>query len=176
MRWREGITPVPMSRVAIVAPQRTLRELLVRVADAGVVEFEPRPTGRSARCGQPRAAAGAGGVAPACGLAPDLRRIERSGRADLLAGEAQLGRPAARCPRGPEPPWPAGCPPTSSPPSPSGSRRSAVPWYRCRPARRAAADPAAPRGGRAFAPLVDTYATVPYPDIDPTPFAGRPTW
>ena len=58
----DRITPVPMRRVALVAPQPTLRALLVRVAAAGVVEVEtPARTGGAARSGHPRpAAAGCG--------------------------------------------------------------------------------------------------------------------
>jgi hypothetical protein len=40
MRWREALSTTPMTRVAVVAPQSRLRQVLVRVADAGVIEFE----------------------------------------------------------------------------------------------------------------------------------------
>ncbi len=41
MPWRDQLTSADMSRVALVAPQKRLRRVLVEVADAGV--FEPDP-------------------------------------------------------------------------------------------------------------------------------------
>ena len=46
MNWSESMTPVRMRRIAIVTPVALLRDTLVRVAAAGVVDLdygEPAP-------------------------------------------------------------------------------------------------------------------------------------
>jgi len=48
MGWREATAPVRMQRVALVCPRAVLRDMLVRVADAGVVEIDRTTSGRSA--------------------------------------------------------------------------------------------------------------------------------
>ena len=40
MRWRDAVSLVPMSRIAVVAPEWALRDVLVLVADAGSVELD----------------------------------------------------------------------------------------------------------------------------------------
>ena len=40
MPWPEAMAPVRMERIALLAPSDTLRDALVRVADAGVVQFD----------------------------------------------------------------------------------------------------------------------------------------
>ena len=40
MRWRDAMVPVPMTRVAVVAPTVALRAALVRVAAAGTMEID----------------------------------------------------------------------------------------------------------------------------------------
>ena len=40
MPWRDAVQPVRMDRVALVGPTDSLRDLLVRVADAGSVELD----------------------------------------------------------------------------------------------------------------------------------------
>ncbi|MGN6577894.1 MAG: hypothetical protein ACTHKG_19650, partial [Nocardioides sp.] len=85
MPWRDAGAPVRMQRVALVAPAAGLRDLLVRVADAGVVEID--------RTSSEHAAGGADvrlSVTP-----PEPGELERSGRADLAAGEAELATYAA---------------------------------------------------------------------------------
>ena len=120
------------------------------------------------------------GAAPGWPRAADLPALGAAGRADLLAGEAELaesprggaaGEAWPRCrlgavgrrSRG----WPARWPR-------SAARVVPLPA----PARRRPAHAAAGRGGvrRSLAPLVHTYATVPYRDVDPTVPAGWPTW
>ena len=89
----DRIAPVPMRRVALVAPHPTLRALLVRVAAAGVVEVETpaAPDGLPGPATRALQRLGAGGVAAAVAeQVPDLHRLEESGRADLIAGEAAL--------------------------------------------------------------------------------------
>jgi V/A-type H+-transporting ATPase subunit I len=167
-----------MSRVAILSPVESLRDVLVEVADRGVAELEVAGDPSSGPAGralshvphpedvQPRLSRGT----------PDVDALVASGRSDLLAGEAELEERAA-----------------------AAVTRSTVAgvlgWM---PAEQvtALADDLAPRGGavvplprprgvdppsalhtrgsmnKSFAPLVDTYATVPYADLDPTVVAG----
>jgi V/A-type H+-transporting ATPase subunit I len=180
MRWRDAVVPLPMSRVALVAPRVALRDALVQVADEGVMEIErtvapsDAPTGEAARYLRQLAPEGpvAARLSP---TEPDPADLARAGRADLLAGEAELAGyrtdaivrgsvaalvgwvPSARLSRLAE--------------RLAGVGAAAVPL----PAPPGAVPPTASRPGparRAFGPLVDTYATVPYADVDPTLFAG----
>ncbi len=178
MPWRESMEPVRMQRVAVMAPREDLRDVLVMLADAGTVELEVATEGvegDAARLLQhvshaddavPRLARGE----------PDLDAWVREQRADLLAGEAELEeRASAAVSR--------------------GLVAGVVGWM---PAARVSglADALAPVGAavvplstprgidpptrvhdrgrlnRSFAPLVDTYSTVPYADVDPTVLAG----
>ena len=94
--------PVParMSRVAIVAPEPSLRDALAAVADAGVVQLVgtlPAPEGEELEALRrlERAAAENDRAGPR--LAPqavDPGELERLGRHDLLAGEVELVRRA----------------------------------------------------------------------------------
>ena len=103
-------------------------------------------------------------------------RLEREGRADLLAGEAQLED-------GPRPRSSGGD--VAAHGRLDADRRRAAAARppgrdRCRascrcPGRRATIRPrccARDAGRRPFAPLIDTYATVPYADVDPNVLAG----
>ena len=181
MPWRESMSPVAMERVALVAPRESLRDLLVEVADSGAVEVD-RVDGergedhvegaaeallRRMPAGSPTAALAADG--------PDLERWEREERGDLVAGEAELEQVAAAAVT-------------------RGSVSAVLGWM--------AEDEVAPlaervsgRGGavvplrhppgvqpptllsqqgasREFSPLVETYATVPYVDVNPSLLAG----
>ena len=40
MRWRELLEPVRMERIAVVAPERRVRDVLLAVAESGVVELQ----------------------------------------------------------------------------------------------------------------------------------------
>jgi V/A-type H+-transporting ATPase subunit I len=171
---------VPMSRVAVVAPASTLRQALVRVADAGVVELDllvaeaDLPVGPAVRELQRLAPSPAPGPRLAA-EPPDLADLGRTGRADLLAGEVELARYAAQAVVHDDVAALVGWSPTSALPELSS---------RLAPAGAAAVSLPRPRGvepptqratgaaRRAFAPLVDTYATVPYADVDPTVPAG----
>jgi V/A-type H+-transporting ATPase subunit I len=180
MRWREAVTPVPMTRVAVVAPAAALRDALVRVAGAGTVEIDrvvpaadlPRP-----EAAQDLQRLGGGErVAPALAAhAPDRAELVRQGRADLLAGEVELAEQAAQAVmRGPVAAL-AGWTPTAGLPALAGQLAevgaAAVPLAR----PRGVDPPTATSPGtarRTFAPLVDAYTTVPYRDVDPTVLAG----
>jgi V/A-type H+-transporting ATPase subunit I len=180
MSWREAALPEPMARVALVAPVESVRDLLVRVADAGVVQVDS-VTGDEA--GQGEAARrlqrvpAAEPVRPLLSPAePDLDELEQAGRADLLAGEAQLeGYRSAAVRRGGVSAL-AGWTPAAAVPDLAG-RLAGVGGAVVRLPVPAGAEPPTllrRRSGAAlsFGPLVETYSTVPYRDVDPTVLAG----
>ncbi|MDW8806480.1 V-type ATPase 116kDa subunit family protein [Streptomyces scabiei] len=186
----ETAMPVRMRRVALVAPERALRESLVRIAEAACVQIDlaeeggPEPRGPAARRLQRLGAESA--APPVLSEAPpDLDALEREGRADLLAGEAQLeerlgsavrhGGVAALagwCPQAEVGPAaariavaggalvPLRTPRGVDPPTLLAGDDTAPPAHPARPVR------------RSFTPLVSTYGTVPYTDLDPTLPAG----
>ena len=172
MPWPEVPGPIPMRRVAVVAPTRRWRDVLVAVADSGIVEPEEaspvrvgwraRRTSRRARarrsspptgptsnvaCGRSRRSARRRSGAGACEHAA-LQRDQITALAGWAPADA-IGQLDDRlAPLGGsvvELPLPPG----------STSRR------RC----------AHRRSSGALRPLVDTYATVPYRDVDPVWFA-----
>lgn len=180
MPWSEAMVPVRMQRVALVAPDRALREALVRLADAGCVEIDrvadaarDRPgtaTRRLRRLGSP-AGPSALSAAP-----PDLDLLERQGRLDLLRGEAQLeehldsavrrGGAAALagwCPVG-EMARLAG--------RLAGCGAALVPLRAPRGVQPPTLLREAGAVHRAFSPLMAAYGTVPYADADLTWPAG----
>lgn len=173
----EALTPVEMRRVAVVAPADRLRDALVLVADSGRVELDVTdptgPPGEAAR----RLQRVAGPHEEACLApdAPDLDALERAGRADLLAGEASLEQRTASAVRQGEVAALVGwAPATALPeltPGLSAVGAALVPL----PRPRGVEPPTLLRErgvGRAFSPVVQTYSTVPYEDIDPTLLAG----
>jgi V/A-type H+-transporting ATPase subunit I len=179
VRWRDAVTPQPMTRVALVAPADRLRDSLVRVAAAGVVEIEHAPLPDAPPTDPARRLqrlAHAGTARPLLHPdTPDLDAWERDGRADLLAGEAELagyageavrrGRVAALVGWVPD----ADLPPLRQRLAPVGGALAPI------PVPRGVQPPSLARPGRAgtaFGPLVRTYATVPYRDLDPTVLAG----
>ena len=93
MRWFDAVAPVRMRRVAVVAPADALRDVLVRMADAASVEIDDSSLEQAAPGQAARRLQHAGQAPPEPTLSavrPDLDRLERAGRYDLLAGEAQL--------------------------------------------------------------------------------------
>jgi V/A-type H+/Na+-transporting ATPase subunit I len=181
MSWRESLRPVAMRRVALVAPTGSLRGLLVEVADAGTVDLDvaasddpeghregPAQAVLQRMAGEPASPALAPGP-------PDLEAWEHAGRADLVAGEAELERAAeAAVTRGSVSAlvgWMA-----QGEVEPLADRVALV---------GGAVVPMAPPPGvqpptmlaqegasKEFAPLVETYATVPYADVNPSILAG----
>jgi V/A-type H+-transporting ATPase subunit I len=168
-----------MRRVALVAPRDRLRDALVRAADAGVVDLDRVAAGAEGQVGdaarrlQRLAAVSAG--ARLLATPPDLDALERSGRADLLAGEAELEvRSADAVARGSVAAL-AGWAPVAELPALAGRLAevgaAVVPLAR----PRGVEPPTLLRSegvGRAFTPVVETYSTVPYEDVDPTLFAA----
>ncbi|GLW50352.1 hypothetical protein Stsp02_60130 [Streptomyces sp. NBRC 14336] len=176
--WADTLAPARMQRIAVVAPRDALRDALVQVADAGCAELD-RPDGAGRAVPGP-AARRLQSLRPAHPLlsptAPDLDTLTREGRADLLAGEAQLETyQRAAVTRGDAAALVGWCPVTE------------VAALRDRLAGVGAAlvPLRAPKGvdpptrlydngtvRRSLVPLVHTYGTVPYADIDPTVPAG----
>ncbi|RZU53394.1 V/A-type H+-transporting ATPase subunit I [Krasilnikovia cinnamomea] len=170
--------PVRMQRIAVVAPVDRLRDALVGVARSGAVQLDDAVDGtvEGAAAAALRRTGGSAAAARLAAHPVDPVALARSGRADLLAGEAQLERYAAG----------------------AVTDDGVAAWAGWCPADRlerlrdtlAAVEAAAvslrrPPGAVAptllrqdtavrasFAPLVSTYGTVPYADVDPTVFAG----
>ena len=176
MRWREALHPVGMQRVALVAPRDALRDLLVAVADVGTVELDdgaaPTPSPAADRLHRLPSA----GIAPALAVGqPDLDAWERAGRVDLIAGEAQLEHRAGQALTRGRVAALAGWMPADELPRLAGRvaglGAAVVPMP-----RPAGVDPptllSQDGAAREFAPLVETYATVPYADLNPSLIAG----
>jgi V/A-type H+/Na+-transporting ATPase subunit I len=179
MPWRESFEPVRMQRVALVTPRERLRDVLVETADAGTVELDVET-----EVGSPTAAghllqriATAGAVMPVLAREePDPDALVQDGRVDLLAGEAQLQeRFAAAVPRDLVAGL-VGWMPTAEV-SPLAGRLaplggSVVPLDSPRGVDPPTLLHTRGRLNRSFAPLTDTYATIPYADVDVTVAAG----
>ena len=180
MSWRDTAGPVRMQRVAIVASCPQLRGALVRVADAGTVELDhPARPGEAAAAGEAgrRLARMAQRAATPrlLEVSPDLDALERAGRADLLAGEAQLEERAGDAVVHADVAALAGWMPAAEI-APLRERlqeegAAVVPLPRP-PGAEPPTQLAAGGARRSFAPLVETYATVRYADIDPSLLAG----
>jgi V/A-type H+-transporting ATPase subunit I len=174
-----------MVRVALVAPLESLRAMLVQVADAGVVEIDLVPTDMPAdeRDGVPPSGAAAPIVTTAqaepvspCLVAepPDLEELERAGRLDLIAGEAELAEHLAGALRRDHVAAFAGWMPDDARPRLAARLADVGAAVVPLPHPRGAEPPTLLVGGalrQTVAPLVSTYGTVPYRDIDPTPLA-----
>ncbi|WP_338674840.1 V-type ATPase 116kDa subunit family protein [Streptomyces sp. SCSIO 30461] len=180
MPWSEAVRPVRMQRVAIVAPCETLRETLVRIAEAGNVEIDriddpahvaPGPAARRLQ----RLRAEPSG-ALLCAVPPDLDALEEAGRTDLLAGEAQLEeRIGTAVRRGTVAALAGWCPAADV--RPTAARLADVGGVLVPMQTPGGIDPPTLLRGTgvvrgSFSPLVRTYGTVPYADIDPTMPAG----
>jgi len=174
MRWLDAVAPVRMRRVAVVAPADALRDVLVQVASAAAVEFddgnrEQAAPGQAARRLQH---AGQAPSMPALSaVSPDLDGLEQAGRYDLLAGEAQLEAYAAGAIGRSGVAALAGWMPAERLPTLAAALAEAggalVPLRHPRgiDAPTLLGDQA---GQAPLRPLVQTYGTVPYADIDPT--------
>jgi V/A-type H+-transporting ATPase subunit I len=168
-----------MSRVALVASRARVREALVEVARERCVELVGMPPAAEGEAVEAvRRLARTGAVAPSPALAeqaPDIEALERDGRADLLAGEVELGRRAGLAlDHGSFAAWVGWAPLDRM--EPLNERLAAVgavavelpapswvePPTLFRPASLA----------RPFLPLVSTYGTARYRDIDPTAFTA----
>lgn len=137
MSWREGLQPVRMQRIALMAPAADLEAMLERIGDAAVVELEPpdvEPTRDAELKRRMAQAVTRGPVGALAGWVPTPALLQLTDRLAPM-GAAAVPLPP---PRGIQPP--------------TLLERQ--------------------RRGRAFDPLVQGYATVPYADVDPTFVAG----
>ena len=181
MWWHEALRPVRMQRVALLAPDNALRDLLVNVGDEGTVALDeigtnddvaPEPMPAAARLRRLDVSP----IAPALSLVPpDLDRCERDGRLDLIAGEAQLEQRSAQAYTRESICAVTGWMPANDLPRlahrVAGLGGAVVPMPRppgVTPPTLLADHGAA----REFAPLVETYGTVPYADVNPSVLAG----
>jgi V/A-type H+-transporting ATPase subunit I len=178
MAWRDDLTPRRMARVAVVAPETRWRRVLAEVADAGVVEPErsDRVTESTARTLEALRRSGVTvGEARLTARPVDADSAVAAGHADLVAGEAELDRVTGASTAHDGVRAVAGWAPVAALPGLA---------ERLAPLGGAAVELPAPPGldpptllaaghrTRALRPLVDTYATVPYRDVDPTFFAA----
>ncbi len=162
-----------MARVAIVSPVASLRRTLVELADEGCVQLDEPGRGRPEGAVSSRTGAR---TSPRLSLdAPDAEECRRSGREDLLAGEAELARYLAGAARQTSVAGVCGW-------TPETARATLAcrlaPWggsVVVTPRPRGVDPPSLlDRKGvtRSFAPLLDTYGTLPYADLDPSLLAG----
>jgi V/A-type H+-transporting ATPase subunit I len=181
MPWRDTLTPVRMERIALVAPTEALRDALARVAVAGSVELDTIPAdaaeqGPFGAALRRRATAGTTPPAPALSSgSPQLEDWTAAGRYDLIAGEAQLEERARGAVVRGEVAALAGWAPAGAiaglNAELSQAGGAAVPIPRPRGVDVPTLLPGRPVR-RALAPLVETYGTVPYADLDPTVLAA----
>ncbi|MFD8034588.1 V-type ATPase 116kDa subunit family protein [Streptomyces sp. NPDC048231] len=183
MHWSEAVTPVRMRRVALVVPQAALRDALVQIAEQGCVELdrveEAAPGEAAVRLQRLRvrgATAGPGSTAPAvlAAAAPDLDVLERGENIALLAGEAQLEERAEGAVRQGEVAALAGWCPDAEVSRIAGRLAATGGTLLPLPSPRGTDPPTLLRPGRAvsFTPLVTTYGTPAYADVDPSWPAG----
>jgi V/A-type H+/Na+-transporting ATPase subunit I len=180
MASSDRVTPAAMRRVALVAPAVALRELLVNVADAGVVEVDVPPTpdavpGPALAALQRVSATDGTPMAAVVRTAPsDLAALEQRGDTAGLAGEAELERVATAAVSSAHVSALAGWMPADEM---EGLASRLVPLGGAvvpLPAPRGLEPPTLLRhkDQRPFTALVETYSTVPYADLDPTVFAA----
>ena len=173
MRWRDRMLPVRMTRVAVVTPGWLLRDTLVELADAGDVELDTLGDGRdTGPAGRVLRASGRTGTAAVLSAAPpDPAAWARDGRDDLLAGEARLEERATDAVTRGDVSALIGWAPAAALDDVSARLEShgAAIVRLPRPPGQDVPTLLPARGvRRAVAPLVGTYGTVPYADLDPT--------
>jgi len=177
--WPHGpALPARMTRVALVSADDSLRDVLVRVAGAAAVEIGSAAGGPGPAPGPAGEAASrlrrSGHSSPAAALSaarPDLDTLERAGRYDLLAGEAQLEAYAAGAVRRSGAGALAGWIPADRVAGLAASLAEVGGALVPLPSPRGVDPPTLMAGRplrRTVSPLVQTYGTVPYADIDPT--------
>jgi V/A-type H+-transporting ATPase subunit I len=180
MRWRDALEPVAMRRVALAACSDSLRDVLVQTADEGSLQLEePEPGldgGKGAAAQRLRVAHAVDHLSPVlASRAPDLDRCERLGRLDLIAGEAAVEERVAQAVTRDGVSALVGWVPADRLPAladrVAGHGGAVVPLMMPRGVQPPTL--LADRGGaQDFAPLVETYATVPYADLNPSLLAG----
>jgi len=175
----ELVLPARMSRVAVLSPKTRVRETLIELARSGSVELVgtlPPAEGEAAealrRLAQSREADGGAALSS---RAPDLAVLERGGMRDLLAGEVELSRRAGLAVQhGSFAAWVGWMPsariePLNASLEPVGSAVVELPrppWTEPPTLLSSTAV------SRPFRPLVQTYGTARYRDVDPTVFTA----
>jgi V/A-type H+-transporting ATPase subunit I len=163
-----------MQRVALVAASSALRDVLAQIADASVmqIDYDSRKRGLASSASNANRGRTSQATLPMISaVPPDLRKLERAGRYDLLAGEAELQDRAAAALRRSGAAALVGWIPVSRVPEITAALADAggavVPL--ARPAWSPAPTLLAERGlHHELTPLVQTYGTVPYADVDPS--------
>jgi V/A-type H+-transporting ATPase subunit I len=181
MRWREALQPVGMERVALLGPSDGLRDLLVNVADEGTVALGEVPAENGTAATGPATArlrrlhAEVTGAASLATSLPDLDRCEQAGRLDLIAGEAQVEQRSAQALVRGSVAGLVGWVPADSLAQLAERLASVggavVPLTRP-PGIQPPTQLSSTGAAHEFAPLVDTYSTVPYADVNPSLLAG----
>jgi len=189
MRWSETLAPTRMHRVAVVAPDELLRDVLVLVADEGVCdidELRQNPPSLAADALQrmlshqqgrsTTAAATTGSISPVLVPdAPDIGALESNARYRELAGEAEMDRIRGQALSSHSVAAVAGWCPSSAMAGLTDRLRSVggavVPLAEPPGSAPPTLLPQTGASG-AFQPLVDTYGTVPYRDVNPSVLAG----
>ncbi|HEY7488439.1 MAG TPA: V-type ATPase 116kDa subunit family protein [Streptosporangiaceae bacterium] len=168
-----------MTRVALVTPAESLRAMLVRVAGAGVVEVDMVPgedgADQSGAAGRLLRGVQSGQVRPLLSAdPPDIDELARSERFEVIAGEAELeDHFASAITRGSVSAL-AGWMPEDARPVLAADLADVGAGVVPLPHPPGAEAPTLLTGGelrRSLEPLVSTYGTVPYRDVDPTPLA-----
>ena len=181
MRWREALQPVGMERVALLGPSDGLRDLLVNVGDEGTVALGEVPAENGTAATGPATArlrrlhAEVTGAASLATSLPDLDRCEQAGRLDLIAGEAQVEQRSAQALVRGSVAGLVGWVPADSLAQLAERLASVggavVPLTRP-PGIQPPTQLSSTGAAHEFAPLVDTYLTVPYADVNPSLLAG----
>jgi V/A-type H+-transporting ATPase subunit I len=173
MPWREQLVPLQMSRIAVVATSSRWHPVLAAIADSGLLEPDtvedhaargPEVDGVSSHAGSEPATDG--------DLSAETGRVSQtpaSARADReidRVGSAAVEHDGIKAL--------AGWAPTSALDDLAGKVEPLGGGIIELPRPRGVDPPTLLVSGRtnSFRPLVETYATVPYRDIDPTPFAA----
>lgn len=175
----DSVEPAAMARIAVVARDDGMRAALVELADAGVAEIEETSSSDSSEALEAlRRLRAAGSPSSGPKLSAQARTasdLEGLRLADYLAGEVELERHAAAAvARGPFRVMLGWCPGTEIAalisrlePLGAGIVELPAPAFVEPPTQLRT-----PRAAEPFRPLVETYGTIRYRDIDPTPFTA----
>ncbi|WP_285571868.1 V-type ATPase 116kDa subunit family protein [Actinoallomurus iriomotensis] len=154
--WRDSLRPVRMDRIAVVAPADRMRAVLVRLAGTGTVEFDDATP------------------APAPEAVLSVLPPPATGRPELLAGEAALRAHSRASTTRDEVSAIAGWAPADTVGSLSADLAAVDGAVVVLSRPRGVEIPSMLRPGGvrgSLGSLVETYGTVPYRDVDPTPVA-----
>jgi V/A-type H+-transporting ATPase subunit I len=170
---------VRMNRIAVVAPQWAVRDVLVDLAESGAVEIvgDPAPASGPATEALTRLErTGTKATVPRVQRrVPDVSRLEADGAADLLAGEAELERRRGMAVEHGRIAAFVGWTPDAALPALAG-RLAEVGASVVKLQPPSGEDPPTLLQPRrvtgSFRPLLNAYGVLPYSDIDPTGFAA----